>query len=591
MPIKNILSYRGIRDFAQFSSQVCQAAREYKYVAARERRGFNLLYDLWTGESDLLTVSGLLACAGEIVEEYAQTGVFPRILMVDDLAIYGRGITKSVSQLRDVVYGGLEAAYPGRFSEERFVGDFKRSVDVRVFAASEKARLLASGAFSFRTFSGRFSSMRDIHDMSLQFSQAMAGSDEANTSFSFSVWCDRPQERMEEFSRTIQRGWSRISLDYEGAQTVVYIKPCGGPGIRRFKTLRFFPNQREDSLKITSFPLVGVLDGATARELCRAGMQVAQEENLSGIGRLLGAEHAILQPGKAQLLMFLMSMLDFQDFLRDFSDDGAVSGEWSTDLRKIVCNFGGGDSLMEEFLRIVFDKPLQKHIRQILEPFLDGAGNQLLQYGLREFAGLDISLEGTAPSSSCINTVSRYLWEMGVQDEKEAVKVADRPYWFEPLDYQEQGSSAGQILKDLVSVVPDVETACGRIAVMIAAMDRGLEGPMLRVEEDGETQLLLKVGEISTFYQMKKYAAYIPALARVEEFYYLRYHTPKEAVAAFLKKAGIYDEDLMQVYEYRQTFADWNFANLIRVSSNLNEAAVHSAEAEEFILGERLAKA
>ena len=114
---------------------------------------------------------------------------------------------------------------------------------------------------------------------------------------------------------------------------------------------------------------------------------------------------------------------------------------------------------------------------------------------------------------------------------------------------------------------------------------------MLRVEEDGETQLLLKVGEISTFYQMKKYAAYIPALARVEEFYYLRYHTPKEAVAAFLKKAGIYDEDLMQVYEYRQTFADWNFANLIRVSSNLNEAAVHSAEAEEFILGERLAKA
>ena len=152
MPIKNILSYRGIRDFAQFSSQVCQAAREYKYVAARERRGFNLLYDLWTGESDLLTVSGLLACAGEIVEEYAQTGVFPRILMVDDLAIYGRGITKSVSQLRDVVYGGLEAAYPGRFSEERFVGDFKRSVDVRVLAASEKARLLASGAFSFRTF-------------------------------------------------------------------------------------------------------------------------------------------------------------------------------------------------------------------------------------------------------------------------------------------------------------------------------------------------------------------------------------------------------------------------------------------------------
>lgn len=561
-------------------------AGRYRYIAARERRGFNLLCGFWEKDKELLTISGLLARAREIMEEYAETGVFPRVLILDDLAVYGRGITKSVCQLRDVVCDLLEDAHPGRFSEERFSGDFQRGVDVWVYAASEKARLLASGAFSFRIFSGKFSHMRTIHDMSLQFSRMLAGIGIANTSFSFSALCGQPWKEMLDAPGVIPQGWSRVSMDCEGERAVVYLKACGGPGVWRFKTLRFFPDLEEDSLRITSFPLLGELDGPAAKELCQRGAKLAREENLPGIARLLEEEHRYLQPLKAQLLVFLVSVLDFQDFRDDIlsgEDRSAMLDQVRCDLPKIVRNFGGGNTLMRELVRMVFDRALHLRLRWIVEPALVQWERPLLPGQPKDYAELNVPLENSYHGDACMDIVARYIWEMGIKDEKEAVKVADRPYWFEPLGYQEGGNSLRRILKDLATRTPDPRTVCGLIAALIITMDRGLEGPTASAEEDGGMQLRMKVGELSTFYQVRKYAAWLPALARVEEFYYLLYRTKQEATAAFLAWCGAYDEDLMKVYECGQTFTDWNFANLVRSGSSPEEAAAHRAEAERFL--------
>lgn len=586
MPTKNMIRVKEVAAFPDFSRQAYKASRAYQYVVARERRGFNLLCGSWAESQKLLTTSGLLASTGKIAEEYVRTGIFPRVLILDDLAIYGRGISKSVSQFKGVLRDRLQADYPGQFREDRFAGDFQRNVDVWVYAASEKARLLATGIFSFQTFSGEFSSMRAIHDMSLLFSRALTESGVPNTSFSFSVRHAPLWEKLLAAPQKPPPGWSRVSQSYEGERAVVYLKACGSQGVQRFKTLRFFPDRAKSVSQITSFPLLGPLDARAARDLCQKGVQLAREEKLPGVGRLLEETHRHLQPLKAQLLVFLASVLDFYDFCADFLDPeacGAVREGLSCDLPKIVNNFGGGEGLLQEFLRIAFDESLQKRLLALLGPFLDGPGKPLLEWAPGAFAGLDVRMEGTGREKACHDKVSRYIGELGVQDEKTALPVVERPYWFEPQDYQERGRPVRQILKDLAAPAPDPQTACGVVASLLVTMDRGLEGPMVHMGE--EVQLCLKVGELSTFYPMKKYAACIPALARVEEFHYLRYRTKKEAATAFLERYGPHDGALLQIYECGQTFADWNFENLTRLYSTRQEVAERYAQAGEFLFG------
>lgn len=586
MPTQKNASYKEIAAFPEFSRQACRAARAYQYVAARERRGFNLLCGFWTETNKLLTTAGLLASTGKIAEEYVRTGIFPRVLILDDLAVYGRGIAKSISQFKDVLRDRLKTDYPEQFREDRFAGDFQRNVDVWVYAASEKARLLATGVFSFRTFSGEFSYLRTIHDMSLQFSRTLMESGIPNTSFSFSVRHTPLWEKLLDAPPEPPSGWSRVSLRYEGERAAVYLKACGRQGVQRFKTLRFFPDREKSVSQITSFPLLGELDGRETKELCQRGAQIAREEGLPQTARLLGETHRYLQPLKAQFFVFLTSVLDFYDFCGDFLDPesrGEVQEELSCDLPKAVRNFGGGEKMLQEFMRIAFDETLQGRLRVLLGSYLDGPGEPLLRYDPRAFAGLDVRMEGSSQGEECNDKVSHYIWELGVQDEINALPVVDRPYWFEPLDYQERGKPIRQILKDLAESAPDPQTVCGRVAFLIVTMDRGLEGPMVNILEDGGAQLRLKVGELSTFYPMKKYAACIPALSRVEEFYYLRYRTKKEAVTAFLERYGPHDKDLLKIYEYEQTFTDWNFDNLTRLYSTKQEVEERYAQAVEFL--------
>lgn len=582
---KKLINYKEIADFPEFCHRAREAAGDYRYIAARERRCFNLMCGYWTGDWNLLTVSGLLANVGKVVEEYMRTGEFPRVLILDDLAVYGRSISKSVSQFRDAVLDRLRAEHAGEFREEQFAGAFQRNVDVWVYAASEKARLLAAGVFTFRTFSGKFSSMRAIHDMSLLFSHVLTDSGIPNTSFSLSVRSEALWEKLLEEDQELPFGWSRVSLRCEGERAVVYLKANGYRSIESFKTLRFFPDREKSVSQVTSFPLLGTLDGPAARDLCRKGVQLAREENLPETERLLKETHQYLQPLKVQLFVFLTSVLDFHDFCEDFlnrEDREAVQNEMRCDLLKTVSNFGGGKALLGEFRRLVFDKALRERLRGLL----NGCRRRgiLWNDSPAVVGNLDIQMEDTKEGEECSEEVSRYIWQLGVQDEMNAAPVVGRPYWFEPLDYQEGARSFHRILRDLSDGLT-ARKLCGLTAALLAAMDRGLGGPLARVEEDSETEFRLKVGELSIFRPMKKHAASIPALARVEEFYYLRYRTRKEAVTAFLEKYGPRDEELLEIYEYGQTFADWNFGNLTRLYGTRQETADRKAQAEEFLFG------
>ena len=95
----------------------------------------------------------------------------------------------------------------------------------------------------------------------------------------------------------------------------------------------------------------------------------------------------------------------------------------------------------------------------------------------------------------------------------------------------------------------------------------------------------MRTTSMSLFYPMKKFAAYIPALARVEEFCYLRWQNKKEATSAFLDHMGFSEEDkelLLWVYDCDERFYDWNFPNL-QIYAKPDEWKRIFDEAEKFL--------
>lgn len=91
------------------------------------------------------------------------------------------------------------------------------------------------------------------------------------------------------------------------------------------------------------------------------------------------------------------------------------------------------------------------------------------------------------------------------------------------------------------------------------------------------------MAEMSLFYPMKKYAAYIPALARIEEFHYFWWRNRKDATTAFLDHVKFPEKEmLLWVYDGGETFYDWNFPNL-RTYADPAEIKKHLQEAEYFL--------
>lgn len=96
------IEYTQLNEFWSFVDHIMQIAPEYDYVCARERRCFNLVAR-FLPDLDMISTRALTLKYAEIAEFYRENRRFPRILILDDLMIHGRGIAKLLQQLEDML--------------------------------------------------------------------------------------------------------------------------------------------------------------------------------------------------------------------------------------------------------------------------------------------------------------------------------------------------------------------------------------------------------------------------------------------------------------------------------------------------------
>lgn len=608
---------------AEFGSWVSKKSDRYVYVAAKERRGFNLIYRYWSGKDNLVTATGLLSRYKMIADKYQATQQFPKILLLDDLAIYGRGLMKVWHQLRDLIFSYLQDTYHDWEHREpdQFYRDFQRSVDVCVFASGYKACLLAEGPLHFQVFSGEFSSPSKIHELSLQFSQFLATSEVANTSFSFSARYKVLSERMISPKIDLPAGWGRTVIEYEGEKGYIFFRAWGNEAIKRISTLRLFPGRSEFlAPQITSFPIMGNISRDGLEELCKRGAKMARLVGAEKIEALLLETGIHLQSARLQLICFICSAIDFFNFCQDFftpAEYEMLTCELTCDIRKTACNFGGGEELFQELLSIIFIEKVRKILEKIFVPELEKHVKSFIRLSPNEIAGLDIQEEGSELAKHCMESVAQHAYEVGISDTEQAIKISNMPYLFEPLKYQQickhttAAFSDGVLDPKIILAEPTYDTSdtdvSVHISVLIAsfviAMDRGLFGPIENVKQDGEAYFLAKVGELSTFYYPKRFFRFIPAFSLVEKFFFRQSDSKRKAIVTFVhwlhrKLPDLLSENgweqlseyIEQTYRCEQTFQDWNFLQLVGSESDPQAAALED-EAKKFLLLDRLNQA
>lgn len=593
---------------------------KYAYVSATERRCFNLAYIfLPEGQKrNLVSNSGLLQYHRELTRYFVEHGHFPRILILDDLMVHGRGLSKILYQLEMLIETDLKDMANEGSGQEQLSLEARRvfrhrlvqAVDLLVFARNERP-LLLDDRYRYCLKSEYVLSERDLHDLSWQLSDALTRWRQANTCFAYSernteLWNMLVQEQT--FRGIDVEGWDLIPWEYDGESMGVFLRFDEPQRSTRISSVRFFPG-RQKQRWFTSFTMMGAMPGRDIRQM---GEQIAEllrngkKPRYEYILKLLTEDRADADCAIGQMLSYFLSVLDYRSFLK------AIPGlhyetpdaDWimrNTDVDKICRNFGKKADVYEGLVDILCSESLMESIHQILLQRIDRNAIPICALPL---AAAD-ELSGDVPYEAYNRCIEKLFYKVGIDAEESAARWFYNVEVFQPASYQKyRGRNISEKTGGVISLrdsfgfnsisleeTEDTANLHYRAAALIHVMDYGLMG--IRVGEASGAQhqiFLCKAGEMATFFGPRRIALAVPALAVLEESCRGGRYTPRELIEEFADslneekiKSLIQVDDATwkcecrevfyqlkkeipvvtrELYRGDQHYSEWNFKNL-----------------------------
>lgn len=524
-----LCTYGLVAKLKDFFDEVDEISDRYTYISATERRCFNLASRLMKGSSRERLVSncGLLLQHRELARAYISNGSFPRILILDDLLIHGRGLGKFLRKLEYTLEVDLL-----NMTESLDMSDFRRqliqSIDIFVFARCWRPLLLDERYLDrLRPFLEL--SSNEMHDLSLQLTDALTRFEVANTCFVYSRTMD-PGLFISQ-----PKNWHKVLWTYDQEPMELYVRFCGEG---RVSTIRSFPNRYSDwdAPLFTSFTLLGNLS-STSLELCVLKLREIFEESGIACGQLcdlLCDENPQVRSSKTQLIYFICSVIDLSEFFRETGQIFSPAGR--DDLEKISRNFGLCRTIQPELRAILESEPVLCRIKETLYPILDQVLEPLGFHKDQIEVGTD-----AGKVNECIRDL---FYEIGIQSEKLAVKHEDAIHLFLPEAYQSYDKKDGNASFDGILSIRDFNSLAderavpkepySRLAGFIAAMDCGIMGARVQSSICGDMEYALcKAGEMATAFGPERLAVAIPAFELLERYSRKIDMEPLEAIFAF----------------------------------------------------------
>ena len=544
-------------------------------------------------QKTFITQSALLGYVRFITQEYYEKGAFPKILIVDELAIYARQIRSFLQELESaILYVWKENCYEAESGKTRrdIHRDFQKAIDVRVYA---KSRMLPQSAAWIRA--EKTMSIAQWRDMILEMSLGISESDVVENT-TYAPFFRISQEQYDKlFKCGLGKEWSPPRRwMYRKLKADIWQKPLPveGKEVKLLDTLRVHWDKNSKTVRIVPLVLFRSMSYRRLKEVsdCVAEYMVKKHVKASDhILSVLRDPCPMLWKIKMQWISFFVSSVVFFFALKQADvpfDDEHFSAPYAThDLEKIAKNFGRlSDSLPT--LRALYND-LRSNILEAKEA-LDGLWVQL-QNNLEPLWISQDNGDFCRDAGQYITEAENFFYQTGIRHEDDLLSEA--MYWsrFEDDDpsktQKKERSSLGDYLEHFRNQQNIRYRPKDCIGVLLMTMDTGVTAMTIR---DSKTRDLgamkwthrvvnwVRAGEQSLYLEARRYYRFFPALIELEARCLRSGYNVGENVKAFgkaLEKEGCFRKSdtvppgmagfYNRVQEYGYRLRDWDFDFLV----------------------------
>lgn len=493
----------------------------HDYIVMNARRCFNLnhifmqVHDGAVPDAGrIISNNALPLYAEEFARRYTRYRRFPSVLIVDDLVLHGRSLSRLLFRLEELIVAALSDSLAELGRDERYYirRSLASAVDLYVYAENRQP-LLIEDIYRQKLQCKRKLYTSELRGLSQQISSFLQKVDVPNTSYVLSYQIGSVPAPGKEW---LIQDWS-----YRGTRHRVYLV-CDpqAEDVNFLSTVRLrraFSQKENSDLWLTSMPLFGELDGEGLSRICNRAAELLDPEEFSWLRFILRQEHPLLQKQRAQLISLILSMSSLFQFLDDsFGQKTFRFVQGSSDITKIAQNFGKSDRSLPELEKLLNGNGLiQKlymvlsgEIRALARPFLrepvrtscQDADCEHINNDLEDtFYNIGMASEYAAHRSISLNRYS--------QDSRDPsmIPLEDMLRWDVPRFHFSDPRHPVE--------------ATQKLSCMLALMDNGLMALNFEcTEQDGTRRIknMLKAGELATFSIPRRLHLIIPALALVE---------------------------------------------------------------------------
>lgn len=490
-----------------------------------------------TRKNTFLNQYGLMCKARELAECYgSEVQGFPPILIVDELTIYGREISRLLLKMTELIV----EAYAEQFgpvsseTESRIRRDFLSAVDIRVYGRNQKKLLLSDAVESRLTAVEEMPTKRWREFVRSVSALIRHTGGIGNKSYYplFSV----PKDSLSGPDREEARSYS-----YHGSRFRVYQTKKDG--------ILFTFCEREAGAKreLLPIPLWGDLPKERAKRLLEETAEVfasnakcqSRTDFCNVIALLRESSLGLLQV-QFQLISFIMAVLSFCDFARERGlpcidgvdiDRCAMSfgtvKEFEAELREITD--GKNEALCEELKKIIY-----------------------AAFSESEELYAPVEGENSGDTEKLLRAAETYFLSISDADERALAAMREDEIVFDALTRDYDVVS----LQDYLNAEGISGSIEDRVFSLILLLMDGQVSMNVRLY-DGKMQLRLKTGEYVKSIEAERIRQFIPVLSALEDWCVRAGYSPEHKLCEFGRFLG--ELDPTRYGELGETFR--TFAN------------------------------
>lgn len=337
----------------------------YRYVVVTTRRAFNLLQSTQNEYPDVLpnyiTESALLLQAEEVARTYKETGVFPKIAVIDDVLVYGRNMNLLLSQFWSTVRQCLNQL-DDHIDMEDAEAAFSQSIHLWIYAVNKEPILLRH-EFQLTMHSQKILSERQWRSLSDIIARRIATGDVANTSYVISAVLPCSSERYQPNSALWVADRTLCYRNNHHQYAFYLFSPAAKPGI--YPSVRSY--RKKNHLYFTPYFFMPELSWHQLVRILKASFDISARQDLETTNACIHLLNRIPScPSRmtlyAQFATLLLSQITLSVFFSQLGQDL----ELTYDTDKIVHNFDlfhDSESILHRFCKIKWQ---ESHLTTLL---------------------------------------------------------------------------------------------------------------------------------------------------------------------------------------------------------------------------------